>query len=115
MRVFTPNTQANEAIRNGIASPACSPFRSSVNTTKTRCLEDQVACSQEALSLCFSFKHKADDGAVVLHLSNSKRMSRVLWKARIANKLHLWSRCKQPGNFQGVPALSLQAHVQSSK
>src|SRR5260221_2315259 len=109
--LFTPNTQANEAIRNGIASPACSPFRSSVNTTKTRCLEDQVACSQEALSLCFSFKHKADDEAIVLHLSNGKRISRVLGKARIANKLHLRSRCEQPGYFQCVLALSFQAHV----
>src|SRR5260370_17289511 len=98
-------------MRNGVGCPACSPFRSSVNTTKTRCLEDQVACSQEALSLCFSFKHKADDGAIVLHLSNGKRISRVLGKARIANKLHLWSRCEQSGNFPCVLPLPFHSHL----
>src|SRR5260370_27298291 len=112
MRVFTSDTQANEAVRDGIASPACSPFRCGVHTAKTRCLKDQVTGFQEAFSLCFSFKHKADDGAVLLHLSNGNRMGRVLRKARIANTLHLWLRCEQPGNFQGVLALSFQTHVQ---
>src|SRR5579884_2166709 len=62
-----------------------------------------------------SSKHKTDNGTILLHLSNSNRISRILWKTRIAHKLHLWSRREKPGDFQCILALSFQAHVQSGK
>jgi hypothetical protein len=78
---------------SGMASPPQRARRSAVLCTPPKLVawKIKLACSQEALSLCFSFKYKADDRAVMLHLSNCKSMSRILWKARIAHKLHLWS------------------------